>query len=409
MTNESHQGPQIYRRDALAKELGVPQTEENNEPVEGQLIDPTPMNEAKPDQSVPMVSQAETEKTPDQDTDYNPDFNPLNQYAVNKHFEDREGQFDVKKYLGGMVAEGEITLIFAAAGVGKTLCTLGLMADDIAANRLNPRYVGYINKDDSGQGIREKVHLANELGFHMISDAHRRHFGVAELIEMTRKLVGLGVAPQSLIVIDTVKKFHDVNDKKSTVGFYKALRPFTMAGGTVVGLAHTNKFTDVGGQSVYAGTADNVQDVDAAYVGDVIVKASTDSSLHVVRLTQIKGRLASTEPLHFGFAAGGDLSWGQRLKTLHLLAPDDLVRHQQKHDRKIDDEVISAIVDVLRSGFSTPKMELVKAVADATVRSRRDILAVLDKYTGPDPKRHLWNFEKGQRGAKKYDLHEHLH
>ena len=186
------------------------------------------------------------------------------------------------------------------------------------------------------------------------------------------------------------------------------MRPFTLAGGTIVGLGHTNKFNDASGQSVYSGTADNVQDVDAAYLGNVVVKPSADHSMQVVRFTQIKGRLANGEPLHCGFSAGSGLSWHQRLRTLHVLNDDDLVRLQQKHERQIDDEIIWAITELLRSRFSLPKMDLVKAVMETTVKSRREVLTVLDKYTGPDPKRHIWNFEKGLHGAKKYDLLESL-
>lgn len=404
MNNNTNEKSKIYTRDEIAEELGFPIKQAEQETIEDKSIETMSESPGESTQSVSHEIDANIAKKDDLDPDYNPDFNPLTQFAVNEHFAGLEEAPEVKKYLGGMVAAGEITLIFAAAGVGKTLCTLGLMAEDISAGLLDPRYVGYINKDDSGQGIREKVQLATELGFHMISDAHKRPFDGEQLKKMTNTLIGRGDAPKSLIIIDTVKKFHDVNDKKSTVGFYKALRPFTLAGGTVIGLAHTNKFTDGSGRSVYAGTADNVQDVDAAYVGDVIVKADVDSSLHVVRFTQIKGRLANNAPLHCGFSAGGNLTWRQRLKTLHMLVNDDLVKIQQKHERKIDDEVISSIKLQLWSNISMSKMELVKAVTEATVKSRREVLAVLDRYTGSDPKLHLWNFEMGHRGAKNYQL-----
>lgn len=323
---------------------------------------------------------------------------------MNDAYRNQDPPKEVKTYLGGMAAAGEITLFIAAAGVGKTLSTLGLLAADIKADKIDPRHIAYINKDDSGHGLSEKTVFANDLGFHVIADANGQTFDKVDLVKLTRKLIRAGRAKKSLIIIDTVKKFHDVNDKNDTVKFHKLLRPFTMAGGTVVGLAHTNKSKDQNGASVYAGVADNIQDVDAAYVGDVVISPSPENSRQVVEFKQIKGRLVHAGSVFCGFASGGGMTWHQRVKTLHTLSPNDLSEILVKQDRKCDEEIIHSISESLRFEGSMSKMKLVKTVTDATVKSRRDVLTVLDRYSGTDPRLHLWNFKSGHHGAKNYRL-----
>ena len=52
--------------------------------------------------------------------------------------------------------------------------------------------------------------------------------------------------------------------------FGKVARQFTQAGGTLIGLAHTNKHRDEEGKSVYSGTTDIADDCDCVYVVELL-------------------------------------------------------------------------------------------------------------------------------------------
>ena len=56
-----------------------------------------------------------------------------------------------------------------------------------------------------------------------------------------------------MIILDTLKKFTDLMNKKASSEFGKLARTFVGAGGTIIALAHTNKNKDEEGKGVTGG------------------------------------------------------------------------------------------------------------------------------------------------------------
>lgn len=404
MTDSDENSSKIVRKEQLYTDLGFPQREPEDAQNQEDVVEVhSECADGDDEQSAPVEPPPVVVKA-DKAEDKGDEFNPISEFAVNDAFRSQQVPSEVTSLIGGMIAPGEITLLIAATGLGKTIATLGLLEDDIKAGRVKPQYVVYVNKDDSGLGIQEKVQFANELGFKVIADRPDNVFSKVDLINLTRHLAKSGKAKDSFIILDTFKKFHDVNDKKETVNFYRALRPFTISGGTILGIGHTNKATDQNGRAVYAGVADIIQDVDAALIGELVLSPTEQNAIQAVEFRREKGRLVKTPSVICGYAGRDGLSWRDRVRTVHVLTKDEMEVHRLKNARLGDLEAIICISEILRIDGSMKKMELVKAVMETTGESRRDVMATLDRYTGDDPKRHLWNFKVGDRGAKSYKL-----
>jgi hypothetical protein len=84
----------------------------------------------------------------------------------------------------------------------------------------------------------------------------------------------------------------------------------------------------------------------------------------------------------------------------------DLETVRQSEILRSDQKVVDAIISCIEAG-QAKKMELVKEVALMATVSQRDVLAVLDRYTGTDPDKARWAYTVGQRGAKIYTLLAH--
>jgi len=324
-------------------------------------------------------------------------------YGINKLFADVENAPEAEALLDGFIMRGEMTTIYAEAGSGKTLLVLHLIKKAIEKGFKNPTHFGYINKDDSGPGLVEKVKFADTLNVKVIADAKGHNFRRDDFLIMLKKCIAKGEAEQTVFVVDTLKKLASINDKDSASRFYNAVRPFTLAGGTLVFLAHTNKYKN-DGKSVYAGTSDNIQDVDAAFSLDIISEGSAEHHERIVLLECVKSRMASVSKMMFGYNASENMKWTDRLNTVRRISDDEFAEIQDRSSRSRDLEIITSISETLRMGGQMQKMKLAKSVCEDTGCSRKEALAVLDNYTGSDPKKHEWNFKIGPRGAKLYSL-----
>jgi hypothetical protein len=251
--------------------------------------------------------------------------------------------------------------------------------------------------------LLEKVKFADTLNVKVIADAKGHVFRRDDFLIMLKKCVTSGEADQTVFVVDTLKKLASVNDKDSPVRFYNAVRPFTLAGGTLVFLAHTNEYKNEG-KSVYAGTSDNIHDVDAAFSLDIISEENAEHQERIVLLECVKSRMASVPKMMFGYNASGNLKWTDRLDTVRKISDEEFEDIQNICARSRDLEIITSISETLRMDGQMQKMKLAKSVCEDTGCSRKEALAVLEKYTGSDPKKHEWNFQVGPRGAKIYSL-----
>lgn len=324
--------------------------------------------------------------------------NPLDKYSLRGMSNVLEkNAVNSVQVMGGLALVGQATALFAAPNTGKTILTLNLIIEDIKAGRLDPTKVYYLNMDDSGQGLLEKVRIAEEYGFHMLAEGHLE-FSATAFMGIMRDMIENDQARGVVIILDTLKKFVDLMDKGRTSAFTNVIRPFVMKGGTVIALAHTNKHPGRDGKPVYAGVSDILNDIDCAFT---IAPVSVENGIKVVEFTNIKSRGSVVQTAAYNYCIGGGIPYNELLLSVKTVDQTVLEPIKQAEAIKSDSEVIAAVLTCISEGINT-KMKMADAVAKRAGISKRSALQLIEKYTGNDPAVHRWDFKVMARGANMF-------
>ena len=177
---------------------------------------------------------------------------------------------NTKYVIPDMAPTGTIVVLCGPQGTAKTLITLREVANACARGDVDPQKVIYVNEDDSLMGFINKTRIAEKYGFCMMNTTQTGGGFIespAELSDALAEMAVRGEASGVVVVLDTMKKFTDPGNKGEFPKWAHKCRQFTMAGGTLIILAHTNKNPDANGKWVFAGVADVIQDVDILYMG----------------------------------------------------------------------------------------------------------------------------------------------
>ena len=305
-----------------------------------------------------------------------------------------------KPLLGDLCMSGQATIWYAPPNAGKTLVSLKLLSDAVGEGRLNAANAYYINADDSSQGLAEKMALTDELGVHTLAPGHQ-DFRPEALTDLLRDAARRDKARGCLIIIDTVKKFTSLMDKGKASAFADACRTYVMAGGTIVGFAHTNKKPNASGGLVYAGTSDLIDDFDAAYVLTPM-QAETDGET-IVTFENKKRRGSNPETAAFAYARDGDITYAERLASVREVQPAEIDGFRRR-DAELDSSDVIAKVKACIAQGAGGKMALAKRVAVEANVSERSVMRVLQDYTGDDPAKHHWRLTRGPRGVQRFEV-----
>lgn len=294
---------------------------------------------------------------------------------------------------------GEITVLFAPPNTGKTLLALALLAKSIVMGMINPADVYYINADDSQVGLWVKTQIAEKFGFNMLAP-WLQGFDPNELRTYLEELITSGLAPGKIMILDTGKKFFDPMSKEQSSSFMNLLRQFTMAGGSVIMLAHTNKRTRSDGTPIPGGTSDVLDDCDAAYTLRTVPGPTGAKEKRVV-VECIKSRGGPTGP--FGFAFHDDGAYLEKFDSVRKFDPKELEGLEAEPED--DGPFIEITKDAIVKGFTT-KMILRDEVSRVAEIPKLQALKIIERYTGTDPTRHHWRVEVGRHGSNNYILLE---
>lgn len=293
---------------------------------------------------------------------------------------------------------GQITVIYAKPNTGKTLLTVYLIKESVLNNVISGDDVFYVNADDSYNGLIEKTALAEQYGFHMIAPAHNG-FEVKDLTAHMQTMINQDGAKGKIIILDTLKKFADLMDKKSSTQFMNTARAFALKGGTLILLAHTNKNRDSSGKVVTGGTSDIVDDGDCAYTLDEI---SAGNDIKTVLFENIKLRGNVAREIGFAYSTANNQTYEQRLNSVTIL-DDDSTQHQKQSLAVVsalekDTPVIDAITKVL-SQSDQLKTDLVAAVHSSQRFPVRQVRDILERY-----EQDKWQLLPSGKNSKKYTL-----
>ena len=287
-------------------------------------------------------------------------------------------------------AVGEWFVVYARWNTGKTLITLWLLIEAIKAGEIKGEDVYYLNADDTAVGAKDKAKILKEYGVRQIVP------NVGDTDNCDKLIATLSLAKNArgkIIILDTLKKFTDLMDKRVQSKFGVTMRGFISKGGTAICLAHTNKHKDADGKSIASGTSDISDDCDCRYILDI--DSGEDSNIRQITFKNEKQRAPVTSKVSFQYDASEGLTWRERFDSIQRIGEEEAQINYNAFmaatKRKEDKPIIDCIVAMLRRG-AMPARDIIRANGDDVVGSQSERTRVLNDYEGED-----WQRSKGQQ------------
>jgi hypothetical protein len=327
------------------------------------------------------------------------EINNLDKYSMTGTSEEL-GRYALEQVhvIGEIALRGQLTVICAEGGTGKTLLTLKLLTESIVANRINPATVYYLNMDDDYKGLVEKLKIAEEYGFNMLAEGHME-FKISDFRKEIEVMGRDNKASGVIIILDTLKKFVDPMKKSECREFNALVRQFSAKGGTVIALAHTNKHKGADGKLVFAGVGDLRDDFDCMYF--LKKEPEHHPPERIVTFECDKSRGAVVNAVSYRYSSGESINYNEMFLSVEKVEDAVVTSLRQAEALCSDEKVINAVLDCIKEGKNT-KMQLAAAAAERSGASKRAVLKIIEKYTGDDPAQHRWNFLRGERGKQIY-------
>jgi hypothetical protein len=312
----------------------------------------------------------------------------------------RKKMLDDVFIMRGLALLGQITVIYAKPNAGKTLLTLWMLTEACRNGVIKGKDVLYVNADDSYKGLIEKTELVSIYGIGMLSPGING-FKSKDLISYIDLHVQTNTAKGLIIVMDTMKKFTDTMDKKVSSVFTSKLREFTIAGGSVIMLAHANKHRDTDGKLVAGGTSDIPDDVDCTYFLDDVDSSETDYKQVIFENGKLRGEnehiIAFTHLAKEKYRGYSELFMSiRRLSNEDTETAKAAVLESENEDKY--NQSIIAIIEAINLGHAG-RGKIVKFVMEEFAIPRREILKTLDMFTGKK-----WKKIVMDRGEVNYSL-----
>lgn len=272
-----------------------------------------------------------------------------------------------------------------------------------------PEDVFYINADDNYKGLVTKLEIAEKYNFNMVATGFN-DFNVDDFAQYIAYMIRADECNGKVIILDTLKKFANIMDKKVSSDFGKIMRGFVTKGGTMIMLARTNKNRDNHGKVVFSGTSDIVDDVDCPYTLDV---TEQNDITKTVLFKNIKSRGDVEQDIAFSYANkvtqadGGYLALlGSVSRVSEADAEEAKKQRAISHRLEANEHIIEVVQEVLASN-STQKTELINQVHELGSFSKAKARKAIEEHTGTDwNKEHRWRVDTTmkEKNVKYYKL-----
>jgi archaellum biogenesis ATPase FlaH len=267
---------------------------------------------------------------------------------------------------GTLIVKGHFVVISAKPNGGKTTlfthCAKELSEEGYQ--------VLYINVDAAGSEIKSHHEHAKKYQYKVIAPDIHEGRSVEDVTQALEEISSSGKDLSDIVLIlDTLKKFVDVIDKRRSKKFYGTLRRMTAKGATIIALAHTNKW-DVDDQPIYEGTGDLKADVDELiYLVSVI---DTEGNQLVSAIVDKKKSNASNMTFCIEKDTRNVSVMDTFLDTVKILSN----QKQYEKDSPIIDWILTKLSNGNKSSFDLQKEGSMEGIG-----SRSTIKSVLFRYS----------------------------
>ncbi len=257
----------------------------------------------------------------------------LGKFSINKNLGNLIKESEEERYLFSDIAlVGQSTIFYAPPNTGKTLFIIQQLMKAHQQDNLSNMYVFYINADDSRKGMIDKALILENAGIETICPGYHG-FKSEDFLKMIKRLNSEGKSSQVTFVLDTVKKFTDLMDKRMTRQFGIAIGEFIAHGGTFIGLAHTNKHRSENKKLVYSGTTDLLEDVNCTYVLDPIKEEDVMGNItKTIHLYNEKMRGDNINQLTFRYTKKRGATYKEMIDTFDFISTDDFSRQEKERE-----------------------------------------------------------------------------
>ncbi|MBL4575584.1 MAG: toprim domain-containing protein [Opitutaceae bacterium] len=328
----------------------------------------------------------------------------LDKFVLNgKSKKMREELTNETYFLGEMALMGQSTVFYAPPNTGKTLITLSLLIEAVRQGRVMGSDIYYINADDDLRGLTSKLEYAEKYGFWMLAPGFEG-FEAKDLLKIIDKMNRTDTAKGKVLILDTLKSFSDLMDKKYQANvFNPMIKLFVIKGGTFVALSHTNK-NRRDGKLVAGGTSDVVDDMNCVYILDTV---NDDGNIKTIEFLNTKKRGSSAKRALYTYSSDAK-SYDELLKSVKAVDEMDAEKTRREvaiNTRlEINADIIETITECIKEGI-TNKTELIKEAKKRSCESQGKVIKVLKEHSGKYHNRgHRWFEAKGVKAAKTYQL-----
>jgi hypothetical protein len=289
---------------------------------------------------------------------------------------------------------GQSTAISAPPNTAKTLYTLHALRESVKAGVIQGKDIWYVNADDHGKGAVEKLEIVEPWGINMCIPGWQG-FKTADLLPIMREAIETKTAKGQIIVLDTLKKFTDLMDKKASTEFTKLAREFQLAGGSLILLMHTNKGRDKHGKLIVAGTSDISDDVDCVFVFDPV---GEHEDVHTVECEMRKCRGDVASLISFQYTRQRGRTYAQLLDSIKPLDENQLafaretenVRHRLEENAEVIKVIARHIEENNTLTVPRTKGELIEHITKDAKIGQKKVRQVIKYHEGD-------NYDKGYR------------
>ena len=329
--------------------------------------------------------------------------NRLRSVVANGSSDNMKKQMLADKFvLKNLAILGQWTVFYAGPNTGKTLLVIWLLREQIRSGELDGGNVFYANCDDTYRGGAEKLRIAEQVGFQMLIP-NVKGFRPDSLLSIMKEIAESGEAQGTVIVLDTLKKFTDLMDKRMSSQFGDIARQFVSAGGSLLCLAHVNKHRNSDGKSIYSGTSDIRDDADCVFNIEQIGDASLSNRItYTVQFECNKSRGDVADKLAFQYSKPAQGGYVELFESVARVGLDvaNAAKKSVEEEEKI--EIDASVIEKIKAAIENEQFiqsQIISFVASTAGIGSRQVRRVLGDYEGK-----LWDVQKGANNASIYRL-----